>query len=246
MQSSIQASTNSHMLTPFLLLCILPRPSLQIYIDKGALDLYPFDKYEVNVSVEAYTGSLESYLAGNSPLGINVVPLAYKPYGWDIEFQDPAEVSKDGNAGRGFVEFTVTFRRSGLFKLYPIFMILSLWVIALVTFYVAVKFSLFSPKPVPPPLVAAYVALLFALPAYRKSAPGDPPLGAAASRFILCRSLVLPLSLSFLAITFSLLTLRQTNIGLTILLSISPLSFSHSLSREQVARWISCHSTGLL
>lgn len=107
----------------------------------GNIVLYPFDVYSGNVSVFLDVPS-------DPDADVELIVNLNSIYGF--EFTVPAEVDL---TYLGYREFLVTSNRTGLFKIYPVFIIVAFWVLIIIMIYFASFAGLWHAKRVDPPVV---------------------------------------------------------------------------------------------
>ncbi|KAI8833740.1 hypothetical protein BC829DRAFT_407601 [Chytridium lagenaria] len=88
----------------------------------------------------------------------------------------PENIDISDTSDGSTIHLRVSVRRSGVTKLFSIFVMTVMWVLSLVTLGLALIPWLVWKK-VEPPTISFGLGLLFALPAIRNAQPGVPPIG---------------------------------------------------------------------
>jgi hypothetical protein len=84
----------------------------------------------------------------------------------------------------GETEFKVHIVRTSVFQLYPVFMIIAFWLVGIFFSLLASMIVIWNRAKVEAPLLGASISLIFALPAFRNTAPQGPPIGAFGLVFV--------------------------------------------------------------
>lgn len=137
---------------------------------KGDASNYPFDQHTAEIYL-----SLETAEGVEVPLNLNF--YSNLP-GYDID-DTPA---KDNSAD--LINIDVNVSRSGTTKFFSIVVMVTLWVLALLSLMVAVKVAQ-SGKVPEIGMFGWMAALLFASPAVRNTQPNVPPVGTVSDTFSL-------------------------------------------------------------
>jgi hypothetical protein len=137
---------------------------------KGDVNDYPFDRHTAEVFF-----SLETAEGVEVPLTLNFFG---KLPGYDIDYN----AAKDNAAD--LVNIDVNVVRSGTTKFFSIVVMATLWVLALLSFLVAVKVAQSGKLP-EIGMLGWMAALLFASPAVRNTQPNVPPVGTISDTFSL-------------------------------------------------------------
>lgn len=154
----------------FMELAILTR--LQVPLSKGFFEYYPFDDYECVLDIYAYDGRAPA----TSEIDIEVVVIRAINYGFGFSVE-PMPLESD----QGYTLLKLQLARTDVFRLYPIFMILSFWFIGISWCIFVSRVVLWNKAKVEAPVVGAAISLLFALPSFRNTAPQSPPIGSSVS-----------------------------------------------------------------
>jgi len=145
---------------------VLQDQTVEIPLRSGSLDLYPFDKYSTNMVVVLLNdiGTVQNF---------SIIVSGRRLYGFDY--------GASRHRGSGFAEelytYSVIITRSGSFLVYPIFQMIAFWALGLWMALFALVVGIFKMKKAEPAVVSFTLSLLFALPAFRNTAPLSPPFG---------------------------------------------------------------------
>ncbi len=138
---------------------------------EGSSRDYPFDVYTAFIQFAFRLDTNTSQAA---------IPLAIEFAGavQSIKFRPEfAALNPDQDPFR--VTMTITVLRANLTIFFCICVMILMWILAIALLCVTGQ-ALFSPREVPPPLLAAATAMLFALPAVRNVQPNVPAIGCAS------------------------------------------------------------------
>ncbi len=86
---------------------------------------------------------------------------------------------------KGIVGFKINISRTSVFLIYPVFMIIAFWLIGIFFALMVSVMVIWNARKVEPPVLAASISLIFALPAFRNSAPQSPPIGIIVNMWTL-------------------------------------------------------------
>eukprot|EP00698_Gefionella_okellyi_P025596 TRINITY_DN942_c0_g6_i2.p1 TRINITY_DN942_c0_g6~~TRINITY_DN942_c0_g6_i2.p1 ORF type:complete len:349 (-),score=36.33 TRINITY_DN942_c0_g6_i2:21-1067(-) len=131
--------------------------------------LYPFDSYSVNLAIQAYEGA--TVLDNTLDLSLNCSTQTVGSYSiqWD-GLRTP-----EGSTGVRLLRAVIT--RTGLARVYPVFLIVAFWVVAIAMGFVTLALTLWRYRPVDADYLSMSAGLIFALPALRQTAPDSTDIG---------------------------------------------------------------------
>jgi len=137
---------------------------------EGDANFYPYDKYTVNIP---FTATKDDPFGDNSTM-LYLNATAYgtvQGYAFTLNFiRDP---------DYPIVNLGIVVQRSSTTIGFSVFIMILMWLIAMASIIV-VEHVVVRQREVPPPLIGAFVTLLFALPALRNVQPSIPPIGVIA------------------------------------------------------------------
>ncbi|KAI8811431.1 hypothetical protein BJ742DRAFT_142186 [Cladochytrium replicatum] len=137
---------------------------------------YPIDRYEKAVVLSASISDTSANRS-SAPFVINVYLYGVVP-GYAVSTSIPGDLSIVSE----FVNtawFDVTITRANTVIVFSIFVGALMWIVSLSLASICISLWFLGSKP-EPPILAASVALLFALPAFRNVQPGAPPVGSSS------------------------------------------------------------------
>lgn len=114
--------------------------SQTIDFSSGSIVSYPFDIYKGNISVY-----LDSPSAPDADIEVEMSLVS--SYGFEFQANSNADVEI------GWRQFELTAQRSGLFKIYPIFIMVSFWVLIVIMIYFASFVGVWHAKRLDPPVL---------------------------------------------------------------------------------------------
>jgi hypothetical protein len=137
----------------------------QVTLDGDILN-YPFDEYFADIDMGVFLTTNTSLIVDFTAI------LANNPvYGFEFEVFEVA------NSIDSLAHFYLRTARTTIFKIYPGFMIVAFWVVIVSMGYFTCNMVIWTTKKIDPPIVGVFPGLLFALPAFRNTAPTSPPIG---------------------------------------------------------------------
>jgi hypothetical protein len=144
---------------------------------------YPFDEYFADIDMGVFLTTNTSLIVDFTAI------LANNPvYGFEFEVFEVAN-SIEYVLGdviymhlltikfSSLAHFYLRTARTTIFKIYPGFMIVAFWVVIVSMGYFTCNMVIWTTKKIDPPIVGVFPGLLFALPAFRNTAPTSPPIG---------------------------------------------------------------------
>ncbi|MGL3804896.1 DUF4436 family protein [Paeniglutamicibacter sp. R2-26] len=131
-----------------------------VALSGGSISDYPLDEYLADIDFEARQGGER-------------VPVSVELSNKDTLFQPEVEVVDSGSAA----VFEVGMARSSGVLIYSFFMMAAMWALAL-SVAAATRFLLAQRRGLVWPALGWMAATLFALAAFRNTAPGSPPIGS--------------------------------------------------------------------
>lgn len=179
---------------------------LNVLLYGGDVSFYPFDVHSLDMEIYAEEPSANGNSSNATPVPIAlsfISPLNTVAFSGDIS------TVVEGNNPFIF-SLTATVSRTVGIRAFTVFIALIMWILSLLTVAIAVVFIVYLERAPEAPMLAAFGAILFALPALRNSLPTAPGIGCAldvASFFF---------NMLFVALsTITLLILYVTRQGLT-------------------------------
>ncbi|MFI6644896.1 DUF4436 family protein [Streptomyces sp. NPDC050504] len=133
---------------------------LPVALTGGSITDYPFDAYDAAIEFSAVQGGAK-------------VPVRTTLTSGDALFS----VGVDAMDDRGTAVFDVVVERSNSVLVFAVFMMVAMWALA-VSVFIGAWFLVTRRKGLTWPALGWMAATLFALAAFRNTAPGTPPIGS--------------------------------------------------------------------
>eukprot|EP00698_Gefionella_okellyi_P025592 TRINITY_DN942_c0_g2_i1.p1 TRINITY_DN942_c0_g2~~TRINITY_DN942_c0_g2_i1.p1 ORF type:complete len:348 (+),score=32.06 TRINITY_DN942_c0_g2_i1:39-1082(+) len=134
----------------------------------GNRQLYPFDSYSVYLAIQAYEGPVADSTLDVS-LNCSTQTIGSYSILWD------GLPPPDDSTGVQLIRAVIT--RTGLARVYPVFLIVAFWVVAIAMGFVTLALTLWRYRPVDADYLSMSAGLIFALPALRQTAPDSTDIG---------------------------------------------------------------------
>ncbi|OQS06590.1 hypothetical protein THRCLA_01366 [Thraustotheca clavata] len=154
-----------------------PMPA-QIPLVIGSISQYPLDRYVALLKIEAMTGLGPHTGEKAEKLDVRMTFYGVEDYAWDYHVKKLS----DNEADRLYVGstenadmFTISGSRKSNFYVYIGLMWLGIWSVTIAVGYIGSMIVIWDRKPVDSPEI--FLTALFAVPAFRNTAPGKPPYG---------------------------------------------------------------------
>mmetsp|Transcript_27950 Transcript_27950/g.45375 ORF Transcript_27950/g.45375 Transcript_27950/m.45375 type:complete len:555 (+) Transcript_27950:91-1755(+) len=147
--------------------------SLNIRLVNGSINDYPFDSYASSMNMEIIITD-ESY--NGLPLDYELLIETRLVNGFKAQFPDPADKAK-AKSVTGSKLIVINVNRTGIFIMYPVFVIIGMWAVSIVAFGLAARVAIYRNRRAELPMLIVYSGMTFALPMFRNSAPLAPPIG---------------------------------------------------------------------
>lgn len=167
-----------------------------VQFENGTVMMYPFDKWETFLLVSTWNS--DSFVTSNLSLSMQL-QVGGTIVGWKFtaEQLQQDEISQYLNAKgfsskeafsrgptftesdqyRGLILVKLSASRNGVFLFYPILQMIALWFITLSAVTLTLCIVVFQIKALEPIVIGFFLALTFAIPAFRNTAPMSPPIG---------------------------------------------------------------------
>ncbi|OQR86094.1 hypothetical protein ACHHYP_10960 [Achlya hypogyna] len=150
----------------------------QVPLVTGSLSQYPLDKYGALLKIEAMTGLGPHTGEPAEKLDVLMTFYGVEDYAWDYQVKKLSDSEADrlyvGSTANSDV-FTLSGSRKSNFYVYIGLMWLGIWSVTIAVGYIGSMIVIWGRQPVDSPEI--FLTALFAVPAFRNTAPGKPPYG---------------------------------------------------------------------
>ncbi|KDO23271.1 hypothetical protein SPRG_20993 [Saprolegnia parasitica CBS 223.65] len=150
----------------------------QIPLTSGSLSQYPLDRYSALLKIEAMTGLGPHTGEATEKIQVLMTYYGVEDYAWDYTVKKLA-LSEADRMYVGSTEnadmFLISGGRKSNFYVYIGLMWLGIWSVTIAVGYIGSMIVIWNREPVDSPEI--FLTALFAVPAFRNTAPGKPPYG---------------------------------------------------------------------
>jgi hypothetical protein len=150
----------------------IPSPhQVNMQVDSGTISMYPLDKYSLDMDI--YTSDEKDY--ADSDLDINVKLRHSNVYGYEAIFT--RDMNDPSTQEVGYKQVRMYVQHTTLFMLYPTFVFVGLWAIAIGQAMIGWHIAIWHDSNMDQRYLTMSSSLLFGVPRFRMSIPMAPPFG---------------------------------------------------------------------
>ncbi|KAF0694532.1 Aste57867_14614 [Aphanomyces stellatus] len=138
----------------------------QILLSNGTISWYPFDTYDVAVTLQVLTGATPFASVNATPIDASILILSPRSFDWKYE-------TTRADTETGYYSLTIQVKRR--FNLYVVLVFAGIWAVTFSVGYIGSCAVIWKRRPADNPII--YFSALFAVPTFRNTLPGRPPYG---------------------------------------------------------------------